>query len=99
MSSTIAMASSLGQVLFQIRLPVLPFWRLGASSSASRPLISPPAFSTTGGAGSCDARSSPARADGYLMGMTGHLRAQPIGDLGGLGRDLGRVDAPGALVG
>jgi hypothetical protein len=33
------------------------------------------------------------------MGMTGDLRAQPVGDLGGLAGDLGGVDAPGALVG
>src|SRR3978361_1884264 len=81
---TIAMASSLGPALRQIRLPRSPLSARPPSSSASSPLI----------------RSSAAlRGGGVSVGLTGDIRAEPVGDLGGLAGDLGGVDAPRALVG
>src|SRR4051794_31409730 len=97
-NSTITTASSFGQVFRQIRLPIEPLSPLGASSRASSPDTS--LSCTVAAVPAPSVRpSSPARADGYLVGMTGHLRAEPVGDLGGLAGHLGGVDAPGPAVG
>src|SRR5688500_2723293 len=88
---TIATASSLGQALRQIRPPRAALVRFGPSSSASRPVIR--------SAAAVSASVFAVRAVGTSVGMAGDLRAEPVGDLGGLAGDLGGVDAPGALVG
>src|SRR5690349_1601051 len=87
---TIAMASSLGHALRQTRPPRAALLRFGPSSSASRPV------SRSAAAVSDSVRLS--WAVGTSACMAGDLRAEPVGDLGRLAGNLGRVDAPGALM-
>src|SRR4051812_20925619 len=94
------MARTFGHAPRQIRRPRLPLSVRGASSSASRPVtrLRASSISRGGTVGSPLAPSSPARADGNLVGMAGHLRTQPVGDLARLAGHLGGVDPARAGV-
>src|SRR6266511_3113385 len=89
-ATTSATASSFGQALRQVRRPSVPLSVAGASSRASSPV--------TRSAASSGGVSCPACAAESSVGMTGDLRAESVGDLGGLTGHLGRVDASRALV-
>src|SRR3954470_2124690 len=85
---TIATASTLGQKICQVRLPRSLLALAGPSSRTSIPMTRLAAASF-----------APACCGTVSVGMTGDLRTEPIGDLGGLAGDVRGVDAPRPRMG